>query len=102
MYMTTEGFEAIVSVSGNVSSEQVAIAEASCYLGCYIGDVFEVNVYGGPDAGSDEGETNDWGVALQFNSQVVDSEKVCDRFMDRIANLPRVETVERVPYTQEK
>lgn len=95
--MPKEAFEVIVGQPGD-KSEQVAIAAASQYLAyCdqtdsfgYHGDVFDVNVYDG-----DEGR--DYGIGLCF-ATVVENDDDLKRFMDEMATLAKVESVERVHY----
>lgn len=92
-------FEAIVGVSAEVAGdEQTAIAEASRYLAYgdqtdtfgYGGRVFEVDVYGGLSSGA-----NDWGVGLKFSAPI-GSDNDLKAFMDEMAMLAHVESVERL------
>lgn len=99
--MPRQAFEVIVTVSGAVATEESAIAEASRYL-AYAdhsdtfgnhSEVFDVNVYGG-DLSTRNG---DWGIALSFTA-MIENDRALKRFMDRLADLSRVETVENIPY----
>lgn len=100
--MPRQAFEAIVTVSGAVATEESAIAEASRYLAHVLlhsdtfgnhSEVFDVNVYGG-DLSTRNG---DWGIALSFTT-MIENDRALKRFMDRLADLSRVETVENIPY----
>lgn len=94
-------FEVIVGVSSEVAQdEQTAIAEASRYLAYadqtdtfgYNGRVFAVDVYGGKNY---EDEVLDYGVGLSFSTVIVDDDDL-KSFMDEMAMLAHVETVERL------
>lgn len=111
--MTKEAFEVIVSENGN-KSESVAIASASQYLsyGDHSdtfgdgGDIFDVNVYGGPTSGADAEESGkpetasefDYGIGLCFAAHMDDAQ--LKLFMDEMALLKDVETVERISYEE--
>jgi len=96
--MPSQAFEVIVGQPESIDSERVAIAESARYLAYsdqtdtfgYHGAVFEVNVFGGGDG---EG----WGIGLQFDA-VISSDDELKAFMDEMAQLSKVESVERVSY----
>lgn len=110
--MPVKAFEVIVSRDGQMS-EQVAIASASKYLAFadasdtygYLGDVIDVNVYGGHNEGSaptDTGPLNsderDYGIGLVF-AVVITSEQEMDRFTTQLEDLAYVESYEEIPYS---
>jgi len=96
--MPVQGFEVIVSVSGDVDSREIAIAEAARYLAYadttdtygYDGDTIDVNVYDG-------GEGLDYGIGIHFVA-TIGNDDALKRFMDEMTQLARVESVERIPY----
>ena len=95
--MPKEGFEVIVGVADGIANEQVAIAHASQYLASadttrtfgQRGDVFDVNVYGDEDG--------PFGIGLCFAAPIP-SDDGLKSFMDEMATLAQVESVERVHY----
>ena len=95
--MPVEGFEVIVGQSGE-KNESVAIAAASQYVAyCdqsdtfgYRGDVFDVNVYDGE-------EGRDYGIGLCFAAPIENDDEL-KTFIDAMARLAHVESVERVHY----
>lgn len=110
--MPVKAFEVIVSRNGQMS-EQVAIASASKYLSYadtsdtygYLGDIIEINVYGGHNEGSglsDTGPLNsderDYGIGLVF-AVVITSEQEMDRFTRQLEDLAYVESFEQIPYS---
>ena len=92
--MPLEGFEVIVGVAEGIADSTVAIAHASQYLAYadrtdtygYHGDTFDVNVYG-------EGHA----IGLCFAAPLPSDDDL-KRFMDEMAQLSKVESVERVHY----
>jgi alkyl hydroperoxide reductase subunit AhpF len=96
--MTKEAFEVIVSESGD-KSESAAIASASQYLayGDHSdtfgdgGDIFDVTVYGG-------GKDSDYGIGIHFSAHMDDPQ--LKLFMDEMALLNDVESVERISYQE--
>lgn len=96
--MPTEAFEVIVSQSGEMN-QNVAVANATKYLAyadqtdsfAYNGDVFDVNMYGGPTS------NQDYGIGLCFSTTIVNDDEL-KAFMDEMAQLALVESVERVHY----
>ena len=96
--MPTEAFEVIVSQSGEMN-QNVAVANASKYLAYadrtdtfgYDGDVFDVNMYGGPT------QEQDYGIGLCFAATIVNDDEL-KAFMDEMTQLAKVESVERVHY----
>ena len=96
--MPVEGFEVIVSATGDIPTDEIAIAEAAKYLayadttGIYpqTGDHFDVNVYDG-------GEGLDYGIGLHLVA-TIENPNARERFMSEMGSLSRVESVERVPY----
>lgn len=109
--MPTQAFEVIVSQNGE-QSENNAVANASKYLAYadrtdtfgYHGDVFDVNVYGGPTSGADAEDSGkprpaseDYGIGLCFAAPIPSDDDL-KRFMDEMTQLAHVESVERVHY----
>jgi len=109
--MPVKAFEVIVSRDGQMS-EQVAIASASKYLSYadasdtygYLGDIIDINVYGGHSDGSglsDTGPLNsvgrDYGIGLVF-AVVITSEQEMDRFTRQLEDLAYVESFEQIHY----
>jgi len=109
--MPVKAFEVIVSRNGQMS-EQVAIASASKYLSYadtsdtygYLGDIIEINVYGGHSGGSDSTDTGplnsveqDYGIGLVF-AVVITSEQEMDRFTRQLEDLAYVESFEQIHY----
>lgn len=94
--MPTEAFEVIVSQSGEMN-QNVAIANAAKYLAYadqtdtfgYSGDVFDVNMYGGPT------QEQDYGIGLCFMAPVPSDDDL-KAFMDEMTTLAHVESVERL------
>ena len=95
--MPVEGFEVIVGVAEGIADSTVAIAHASQYLAYadrtdtygYHGDTFDVNVYGEEDG--------PFGIGLCF-AVPLPSDNDLKRFIDEMAQLSKVESVERVHY----
>jgi len=96
--MPTQAFEVIVSQSGEMN-QNVAIANAAKYLAAcdttntfgQEGDVFDVNMYGGPTS------QQDYGIGLCF-AVPIPSDEYLKRFMDEMVQVAHVESVERVHY----
>jgi len=94
--METKAFEVIVSVTGNIRNEKVAIAEGVRYLTsgsddlAETGDPFEIHAYDG-----DEGL--DWGIGVHFVVSIEDDEHL-KIFMDDMTDMKLVESVEHLPY----
>jgi len=95
--MPTQGFEVIVGVPNAINDERVAIATASKYLARAdtsktfpeTGDVFDVDVYGDSQDG--------FAIGLQFVA-TIENDAALKRFMDEMATLAKVESVERNSY----
>ena len=95
--MPLEGFEVIVGVAEGIADSKVAIAHASQYLAYadrtdtygYHGDTFDVNVYGRG--------TGPFGIGLCFAAPLPSDDDL-KRFMDEMAQLSKVESVERIHY----
>ena len=93
--MPRESFEVIIGVTGQIDSEQVAIAEAASYLSYgdtsdtvgLTSEIIDVDVYGG--------DAQDWGIGFDL-SVVIENDDALKRFMDEMAALAKVESVERI------
>lgn len=92
-----EAFEIIVSADGELDRD-VAIAQATQYLTYTehtdtvgLGGVFDVNVYG------DDSTDQDYGIGLCVEASL-NGDDGLKRFMDEMAQLERVESVERVSF----
>ena len=99
--MPIEAFEVIVSHDGQ-QPEHNAVANAAKYL-AYAdttdtfgleGDVFDVNIYGGPSSGADAAVS---GIGLSVAVPIPSAEYRRD-FEDELSSLAKVESFERVGY----
>jgi hypothetical protein len=103
-------FEIIVGVSSERAfSEELAIAEASRYLAYsdqtdtfgHRASIFQVNTYDGPSSGADADASGkpeaaselDWGIGLHFDAPITSDDQL-KSFMDELASLAHVESVE--------
>lgn len=93
--MPRESFEVIIGVTGDINTEQVAIAEAAKYLSycdttdtvALTSEIIYVDVYGG--------DGRDWGIVFDLSVGIEDDDAL-KRFMDEMAALAKVESVERI------
>jgi len=103
MAKETQAFEVIVSVTGNITNQNVAIAEGVRYLaeGCSdfreTGDPFEIHAYDGHEAGFTEDERLDWGIGIHFVATIEDDEHL-KQMMDDLTDMKMVESVEKLMY----
>jgi hypothetical protein len=103
--MPIEAFEVIVSQDGQ-QSENTAVANAAKHL-AYAdqtdtfgleGDVFDVNIYGGPEErGDGTAKYQDYGIGLSV-AVPIPSAEYRRNFEAELDSLAKVETFERVGY----
>jgi hypothetical protein len=97
--MPVEGFEVIVAADEGITDKETAIADASRYLAYadqtdtfgYHGGILGVDVHG------DEG--GPFAIGFQFAAPIEDDHAL-KRFMDEMAQLSHVESVERISITE--
>lgn len=104
--MRKKVYEVVVEVSDDSTDKHRAIAEASRYL-AYAdqsdtfnpmdSDLYGVDVNGGTVDGSAE---YDWRIGLTFAATLPSDDDV-KRFMDEMASLSRVKTVEELRYVEQ-